>query len=239
MNIKNLPPLAPLDKSTAPAQKDPRDPKMLDAAKSFENQFIRQMISEMRKTVPKDDLVENSMADDIFREQLDDHYADTWTGQGGVGIADMIYDQLQDKYGKQKSIMLPKGPGEVLPLKASAPQIKSSDKHHDIFASADKSLFLAKPMQGGFDIKAKDPLPERVDIKTPMSGIILQTAALEDGREMIVVKHDEGLVSQFVHTGRTLVKINDRVTAGDTIAVLPPSQKGELAKVNFRVAPGT
>src|SRR4051794_2582119 len=63
--------------------KETREPRMLEAAKSFENQFIRQMIGEMRKTVPKDDLLGEGMADGIYRDQLDNEYADTWTKQGG------------------------------------------------------------------------------------------------------------------------------------------------------------
>src|ERR1700733_13323361 len=89
--------------------KSERDQKMMEAAKSFENQFIRQMISEMRKTVPKDEVVPETMADDIFKNQLDDQYADTWTEKGGIGLADVIYEQLQEKYAKPTEFSKPSG----------------------------------------------------------------------------------------------------------------------------------
>src|ERR1700733_15423656 len=81
-----------------------RDPKMLEAARGFENQFVRQLISEMRKTVPKDELLPESMTEDIFKEQLDGEYADKWVQNGGIGLADIIYDQLEQRYGAVKQI---------------------------------------------------------------------------------------------------------------------------------------
>ena len=96
-------------------QKETRDEKMLEAAKGFENQFVRQMITEMRKTVPKSELVDETMADDIYRDQLDNQYANMWVNNGGIGLADMIYQQLQDRYGNNPQ-PLPKNHGEFLKL---------------------------------------------------------------------------------------------------------------------------
>jgi Rod binding domain-containing protein len=244
--------------SGAPAARDSRDPKMLEAARSFENQFIRQMIVEMRKTVPKDELLGESMTESVFRDQLDGEYADSWVNKGGIGLADMIYDQLYEKYGNATTLQR-KGPSEVLPLSknhgsniiegqgvraqgsagpAGAGQpARAGDRPRDILTAADKNLFLAKRGQGGFVLKSREPLPEAVGLRSPLSGVVLQAAALEDGRQMVVVKHDQGLISQFVHTGRNRVTINNRVDAGQVIAELPPSQNGEVAKVFFGLRP--
>jgi Rod binding domain-containing protein len=207
-----------------------RDPKMLEAAKSFENQFVRQLISEMRKTVPKDELLPESMTEDIFKEQLDGEYADKWVQNGGIGLADIIYDQLEQRYGAVKQI--PPAKGEIFPLPKTTAGGPSAQLR-DIFSRADKDLFVAKKGPNGFDIRSREPLPERVDIRSPLSGLVLQATILDEGRQLVVIKHDEGLVSQFVHTGRNNVKSNTRVAAGDVIAELPPSQKGESANVFF------
>src|ERR1700676_4446548 len=92
-NSKVAIPFSNVDENKKLPGKESRDPKFLEAAKSFEGQFIRQMISEMRKTVPKDELIPETMADNIFRDQLDGEYADKWTNNGGIGLADVIYDQ--------------------------------------------------------------------------------------------------------------------------------------------------
>jgi len=209
-----------------------RDPKMLEAARGFENQFVRQLISEMRKTIPKDELIPESMTEDIFKEQLDGEYADKWVQNGGIGLADIIYDQLEQKYGGVKQI--PPAKGEIFPLPKSSVVARSGPQQmKDIFERADKDLFIAKKGPNGFDIKSREPLPERVDIRAPLSGLVLQASALEDGRQLLLIKHDEGLVSQFIHSGRNNVKSNTRVAAGDVIAELPPSRKGESANVFF------
>ena len=154
---------------------DARDPKMLEAARSFENQFIRQMISEMRKTVPQDELLGNSMADDIFREQLDDKYADQWVDQGGIGLADMIYNQLYEKYGPTRYERAPTTTREsatgssflhVAPSRLrfeARPQARKNPGGHiadnrprDILSQADKSLFLMKMSQNGFTMKSQE-----------------------------------------------------------------------------------
>ena len=38
-------------------------------------------------------------AEKIFTDQLDDQYADQWTKSGGIGMSQLIYDQLMEKYG--------------------------------------------------------------------------------------------------------------------------------------------
>lgn len=221
-----------------------RDPKMLEAARSFENQFIRQMISEMRKTVPQDELLGNSMADDIFRDQLDDKYADQWVDQGGIGLADMIYNQLYEKYGPQAHQQQHgKAPGEFLRVPQGAGATSSGtpgrqvlkNGPRDILSQADKSLFLMKMSQNGFTMKSKEPLPEQVGLRSPFSGTVLQAASLDDGRQMVVVRHDQGLISRFVHTGVNRVKNDMAVSAGEIIAELPASQKGESANVVFEL----
>lgn len=93
-SIKGIPfakPVAELPKQ------EQKDPKMMEAAQSFENQLLRQMIAEMRKTVPKDELIGENMGERIFRDELDSKYADLWTEQGGTGLADLIYQQLMEK----------------------------------------------------------------------------------------------------------------------------------------------
>jgi murein DD-endopeptidase MepM/ murein hydrolase activator NlpD len=198
----------------------------------------------MRKTIPKDEVVPETMADDIFKNQLDDKYAEQWTDQGGIGLADVIYQQLQDKYARPTQFSKPSGefinlpPPKAAPVDigAGAPQVKPlilAGAKKDIFENADKSLFIVKKTERGFDIRSREPLAEHVNLRSPMNGVVLQAAALEDGRQLVTIKHDEGLVSQFVHTGHNRVKTNVRVAAGEVIADLPASQKGEGANVVF------
>jgi len=90
------PPTPPLRE---PAVNEPpvRDPRVLDAAKMYEKYFLGQMMKAMRSTVSKSELEKPSMGEGIYREQLDDQYVDSWGERGGIGLADMIHDELVGK----------------------------------------------------------------------------------------------------------------------------------------------
>ena len=74
-----------------------RDKRILDAAKMYEKYFLGQMMKAMRSTVNKSELEKPSMGEGIYREQLDDQYVDSWGERGGIGLADMIHDELVGK----------------------------------------------------------------------------------------------------------------------------------------------
>lgn len=83
-----------LNKSAPPIE---RDPRVMDAARMYEKYFLNQMVKAMRSTVKYSDLQKPSMGEEIYRDQLDDQYVDSWTQSGGIGLADMIHDELLGK----------------------------------------------------------------------------------------------------------------------------------------------
>jgi peptidoglycan hydrolase FlgJ len=89
----DLAPVAKVDKPIAIV----RDKRVLDAAKMYEKYFLGQMMKAMRSTVAKSDLEKTSMGEGIYRDQLDDQYVDSWGERGGIGLADMIHDELVGK----------------------------------------------------------------------------------------------------------------------------------------------
>lgn len=91
--------LKPEENSATKAEK-----KLMDAAKMYEKQFLREMMKSMRKTVPGDGLVEKGQAEEIFQEQLDHEYVEKWGDQGGLGLHKVIYEQLMDRFGTQLGI---------------------------------------------------------------------------------------------------------------------------------------
>ena len=79
------------------ARVDGRDPRVMNAAKMYERYFLGQMMKAMRSTVTKSELEKPSMGENIYREQLDDQYVESWSERGGIGLADMIHDELMGK----------------------------------------------------------------------------------------------------------------------------------------------
>ena len=75
-----------------PTQSAERE-ELAQAAKAFEAIFVRNLIGKMRSTGFGDQLT-GSQAVDQFREMSDARMADDMAEKGGLGIAQMLLDQL-------------------------------------------------------------------------------------------------------------------------------------------------
>jgi flagellar protein FlgJ len=65
-----------------------------EACRGFESLFIRILLEEMRKTVTQSSVFGSRREEWYFTEMLDDSLADAMAESGGVGLADVLYDQL-------------------------------------------------------------------------------------------------------------------------------------------------
>jgi len=61
----------------------------------FEAIFIKQMLNSMRKTVEKSGLLNGGLAEEFFEDMLYDEYAKKMAVTANLGLAAMIYSQLQ------------------------------------------------------------------------------------------------------------------------------------------------
>ncbi len=72
-----------------------QDPeKLRETTQQFEAIFIQQMYTEMRKTIPDDGLIQRGNADEIYTQMLDLEAAKVTAQQGGIGLADLMMEQL-------------------------------------------------------------------------------------------------------------------------------------------------
>ena len=164
------------------------DEKLHEVAALYEEQFMREMVKAMRGTVPEGGLVKVSQGEEIYREQLDQKYVNQWSKQGGVGLQDMIYKQLIDKYGPvmglKKNLERPQGP---LPLDAKsnfAPQ----------FRQVDSSLQVQFKKSG-----AQQGYPEK--LTNPWAGQLLGVQEINPNEYVMQLAHDNGRTSQLVFRG--------------------------------------
>ena len=77
------------------AIKNKEDEKLKEACVHFESYFLNMMFKSMRKTVVSSDgIFAKSNAEKIFQEMFDEETSKKMAGQGGIGLADMMYKQL-------------------------------------------------------------------------------------------------------------------------------------------------
>ena len=81
---------------------DADDEKQLHACKQFESYLLEQVFKEMQKTVDciksDDDSDPNQNLVDYFRENTLQELASTSTEKEGLGIAQMLYEQMKRNY---------------------------------------------------------------------------------------------------------------------------------------------
>lgn len=84
------------------------------ALQEFEHLLAFQLLREMRKTVPKNELVGDSPESDYYNEMMDDFMAGQMARSGQLGVAKMMEEQMM-----RSSTRLPAGsPGRLEPINA-------------------------------------------------------------------------------------------------------------------------
>lgn len=71
-----------------------KNEELMDAAQQFEALFLQQILDGMRDTIPESDLLDGGFAEETYEGMLDEAYAEKMAESGGIGLADMIYEQL-------------------------------------------------------------------------------------------------------------------------------------------------
>ena len=69
------------------------DEKLREVADLYEKHFIKEMMKQMKSTLPEGGLIKKNNAENIFQDQLDDQYSSEWNKRGGFGISDLIFHE--------------------------------------------------------------------------------------------------------------------------------------------------
>ncbi|MCC6277703.1 MAG: rod-binding protein [Oligoflexia bacterium] len=229
---------APTDAPVSAKGSKPKNEQLMEAARGFERQFIGMLVKEMRNTVNKSDFIPTNMAEKIFQDELDGHYVENWVGNGGIGLAEVIYDQVEQKYlapkpgpAKAKGEMLPIRPTENRAVPAQRREVSPAPA--EILNLEDGKNFLVKREKAGFNFLAPSGISSHVPLRSPYQGTVVAQSRLEDGRQTLVVRHDQGLLSQVIHNGVSHVKTGQTVAAGQPIVDLVGASPGAPVRFFF------
>ena len=78
------------------------DDELMDACKQFEAYFVEQMFKEMMKTIPSESTGSGAMDSmmDYYKDEMIKGIAEETSNQnGGLGLAQMLYEQMRRNYG--------------------------------------------------------------------------------------------------------------------------------------------
>lgn len=193
----------------------PIDEKLRDASKMYEKLFLKEMVKAMRSTVQESGFLKQNAAEKIFRDELDQETVNSWAEQkGGVGLADLIYNNLIEKYGEQLGLKAPvtkpKGP------------IALNDKS-DFAGVARLPSPRANEMNFRLDRQPGKGSPE---VTAPWGGTLTGSRDLGEGTYLLEIAHDHGLKGRMVFRGTPdRLVLGQSVQEGERIGVLSPEAR--------------
>lgn len=76
------------------------DDELMSVCKEFEAYFVEQVFKEMQKTIPESESSSGSSSSlvDYFKDQTTQKLASDATEQNGLGLAQMMYEQMKRNY---------------------------------------------------------------------------------------------------------------------------------------------
>ena len=91
-------PLAQAATSSAPSSMQ-EEAKLQEACKEFETLFLNQMFAQMRKCAGSEGggLMGGGQSEEMFQSMLDQERAKSWAQEGGVGLANILFQQMKDQ----------------------------------------------------------------------------------------------------------------------------------------------
>ncbi len=210
--------LKPLSKDAKAASQEAH---LKDAAQMYENHFLNQMVKAMRSTVGQEDgLVKKNMAEKIFSEQLDQQYVEGWAKKGGVGLADMIYTQIKEKYYGSTDKQI-RGLNHMLP-------ISPKKEPHGLSSPDSIKMKMIPPANGaklGYRFEVENPSSGGFEVQAPMPGKVSQIDRLDHGWNTLKLDHGQGLTSELTFPGQmTELGLDSEVETGQRLGVLDSSR---------------
>ncbi len=123
------------------------DEKLQEVSHLYEKQFLREMMKAMRSTVSKSELLPVNQGEQIYRENLDNEYAEKWGDAGGIGLSTLIFDQLKQKFGSLQGAERESAPKGMFPLsmRISKPPGQESMKVQSPFSAVVKKVEIIRP----------------------------------------------------------------------------------------------
>jgi flagellar protein FlgJ len=204
-----------------PVQPKPEDfdQKIKDASKMYERHFLNEMVKAMRSTVQPTD--NPSMANRIFTDKMFDEYTDKWSDAGGVGLSNIIYNQIRERFFPGKPVDRPMGP---IPM----------NKGTTIKVDETKNFGIPVIEQGGgkktdmsYLLEWPEADSEIKELVNPWDAKVLQAFNNGDERQVIKLQHDNGLVSTLSYLGRANdFEQGQKINAGEKLGTIAAYAKG-------------
>lgn len=199
-----------------------RNAKVDEVAKLYEKQFLGEMMKAMRGSTNISG-EKQSMGESIYRDQLDSQYVESWGDNGGIGLANLIYDQLMERYFS--------GPGKSLKGEGG---FKVTDREINRINRVGTNTGSATSRQVPLKIETKpNPDGSPAKLEAPWRGTVLANQRV-DGKTTVILGHAGGLKSSLIFDGvaGSDVEPGKVLEKGHTVGVLSPDVHSFFLNLN-------
>ena len=143
--------------------------KLREACEGFESIFLQKMWEQMRKNVNKEGYL-HSKDEEAYQSMFDVELAKKMASAGGIGLADMLYEQLGQKLhnaSKTTGTGAPRAPLPIEPARPPKPEVVKAA----VPASPPVDLYAEVP---------EEPGPAEEPVKTVLDAALEELAASRD-----------------------------------------------------------
>ena len=220
-----------LQKPTAEARNEQREKQLRDAAKMYENHFLGEMMKAMRSTVHHEDgFIKKGYGEKIFAEQLDQKYVDGWAEKGGVGLADLIYSQIKERYmgTAKRDFGHPAGALPINPPK---------DPHGLKMPEPVKMKALPPQAENSLEYRFEAPgVGPGASAQAPLAGKVASVERVGQGWTSVGLDHGRGLRSELNFPGEPAqIAVGDDVGVGAALGHLDQASPVVAWKLDWNV----
>jgi len=233
------------------------------AARQFEALLVNEMMKSMRTTEMESGLF-SSESGKMYREMLDTQLAQRISEAGGIGLANVIYQQLVRSAldGSEAEDNLQPVSTAVEKVVAPLPRVSASGpgrtvdvaKSHrtEMSPGARASVELRLPLEGrissGFGMR-RDPIngarrqhqgvdiaaPRGTPIRAAADGVVVFSGRQRGYGRTVVIEHADGTRTRYAHAERLLVKAGDTVSGQQEIAAVGNTGRATGPHLHFEV----
>jgi murein DD-endopeptidase MepM/ murein hydrolase activator NlpD len=218
---------------------DQRLSELKDAAQQFEAMLTGYMLKVMRSTVDnsEEEGESSSFGKDVYQEMFDNEVALHIARNQSLGIAEMLYRQLEDQVKGEKS--------------NSAPDPDSKTAiHPSSISSVGTGLSAAPPVQISSAYGWRpDPFSQQirfhhgVDLAAPsgtpihafQAGQVVFSGDMGDYGNTVIVEHANGYRSLYAHSSVNRVQVGDFVREGQTLGLVGNTGRSTGSHLHFEL----
>lgn len=198
-------PLSPLP-LPGPARISGEKPDLEKVAKEFEALFLAQMLKIMRESVGSSGLLEEAPGKDIYRELMDHELARSLAARGGLGLAKLFLQGVQQRQAKEGA------PPEISSA-ASVPRSTSSYRVSSELGWRRDPITAETRFHRGVDLAA----PAGTQVLSRTEGKVVFSGRQGSYGNTVVIENQEGVRTRYAHLQEVAVRTGEEVSRKQVI----------------------